>query len=345
MLKNIGFINPYLNNASHSLKEGGYTLEEPVDFSHNVAGNHRFDKVNYWVTIGGKSSSKSIDVFDDKHYESYKSGGDHAYKLKIYKDKIDIIRISNNQTITIPSESTDFYIHICCTLHDIKTKPYTDYYCKQATTGSFTLINSSIMSINSAGIKFYAIQQYNLVESNANKIPSNAPELFNTSTSNYLNRTLIPNQAYKFFVHFIRKNGSATTGFEITNKDSNYFNNDKLIHNNGTYSNPIYLPKFTGIDIPDNYIGCFITYEKLDFKVSPFVWIPGTSKNNAIAINNTANLYNIDGLNGDVIYKDDSKEYTDSDFDGIKITNMEHVNKSTIEKDVKFNQIYLLVKV
>lgn len=335
LLKNIGFINPYLNNASHSLKEGGYTLEEPVDFSHKVAGNHRFDKVNYWVTIGGKSSSEKIGVFDDKYYERYKNGGDHAYKLKIYKDKIDIIRISNNQTITIPSESTDFYIHICCTLHDIKTKPYTDYYCKQATTGSFTLISSNIMNMNSAGIKFYAIQQYNLVESNANKIPSNAPELFNTSTSNYLNRTLIPNQAYKFFVHFIRKNGSATTGFEITNKDSNYFNKDKLIHNNSTYSNPIYLPKFTGIDIPDNYIGCFITYEKLDFKVSPFVWIPGTSKNNAIAINNTANLYNIDGLNGDVIYKDDSKEYTDSDFAGIKITNMEHVNKSTIEKRCK----------
>lgn len=337
LLKNIGFVNIYLNNASHSLKEGGYILESPIEFTHRVYGDTTFlfDKVNYYVYIGGNTPNTSMCIFEDKHYKSYQVGGEYNYKVKVYKDKIDVIR--SDKTITIPSEANNCYIAICCTLHDKNAVEANSYlYCIQSLQGGFDKADFDPFHYKRSKIKFYSIQNYVQVSGNSNNAPSTAPELFNTSTSNYLNRTLIPNQAYKFFVHFIRKNGSATTGFEITNKDSNYFNEDsKLIHNNATSSNPIYLPKFTNISIPNNYIGCFITYEKLDFKVSPFVWIPGTSKNDAIAINNTANLYNIDGLNGDVIYKDDSKEYTNSDFNGIKITNMEHVNKSTIEKRCK----------
>lgn len=335
LLKNIGFINAYLNNASHSLKEGGYTLESPIEFTHKVYGDRKFlfDKVSYYVYIGGNTSNTSIPVFEDKFYEDYKIGGKHAYKIKVYKDKIDII--GNDKTITIPSEPNDCYIAICCHLHDKNAiEANSNNYCQQSLEGGFTMFTS--IPFQKSAIKFYSIQNYIQLTSDEDKTPLKAPEKFNTDTSNYLNRSLIPNQAYNFFAHFIRKNGSVTTGFKITNKDVEYFDKDgRLIHNNNTYANAIYLPKFTGIDIPDNYTGCFITYEKLDFKVSPFVWIPGTSKNNAIAINNTANLYNIDGLNGDVIYKDDTKLYEDSDFAGIKITNMEHVNKSTIEKRCK----------
>lgn len=335
LLKNIGFINAYLNNASHSLKEGGYTLESPIEFTHKVYGDRKFlfDKVSYYVYIGGNTSNTSIPVFEDKFYEDYKIGGKHAYKIKVYKDKIDII--GNDKTITIPSEPNDCYIAICCHLHDKNAiEANSNNYCQQSLEGGFTMFTS--IPFQKSAIKFYSIQSYIQLTSDEDKTPLKAPEKFNTDTSNYLNRSLIPNQAYNFFAHFIRKNGSVTTGFKITNKDVEYFDKDgRLIHNNNTYANAIYLPKFTGIDIPHNYTGCFITYEKLDFKVSPFVWIPGTSKNNAIAINNTANLYNIDGLNGDVIYKDDTKLYENSDFAGIKITNMEHVNKSTIEKRCK----------
>lgn len=335
LLKNIGFINAYLNNASHSLKEGGYTLESPIEFTHKVYGDRKFlfDKVSYYVYIGGNTSNTSIPVFEDKFYEDYKIGGKHAYKIKVYKDKIDII--GNDKTITIPSEPNDCYIAICCHLHDKNAiEANSNNYCQQSLEGGFTMFTSILFQ--KSAIKFYSIQSYIQLTSDEDKTPLKAPEKFNTDTSNYLNRSLIPNQAYNFFAHFIRKNGSVTTGFKITNKDVEYFDKDgRLIHNNNTYANAIYLPKFTGIDIPDNYTGCFITYEKLDFKVSPFVWIPGTSKNNAIAINNTANLYNIDGLNGDIIYKDDTKLYENSDFAGIKITNMEHVNKSTIEKRCK----------
>lgn len=339
LLKNIGFVNTYLNNASHSLKEGGYELDTPIEYkpSNPHFSSHVFDKVSYWVYIGGTSVKTHIQLFDDKLYRDFQIGGKHAYKIKVYNDKIDIFSKDykgRDISTTIPSQSDNYYIGICCSLHDKSAiEANSNLVCQQTMGGNFGSLNFDIAP--KPVLKFYSVQNYIQVSGGSNNTPSNAPEIFNTNTSNYLNRTLIPNQAYKFFVHFIRKNGSSTTGFEITNKDDKYFDtNGKLTYNNELNANTIFLPRFKYIEIPNNYIGCFITYEKLDFKVSPFVCIPGTGKNDAIVINSTANLYNIDGLNGDVAYKDKYNQY-ESDLNGIKITNMEHVNKSTIEKRCK----------
>ena len=63
--------------------------------------------------------------------------------------------------------------------------------------------------------------------------------------------TLVPYQHYKFYLHYIRKNGEITNGYQIKN----------------TYIAPavapgtLIYPEFSNIEYPDDYIACFITIQ------------------------------------------------------------------------------------
>lgn len=88
----------------------------------------------------------------------------------------------------------------------------------------------------------YGIGKTVLNSKNTNLAPS-----VNTAT---INRTLIPKQKYKTFIHFIRTDGTATLGYFIENDfDTNFDGKIKALN-------------ITNIKIPEGYKGFFITYEK-----------------------------------------------------------------------------------
>lgn len=121
-------------------------------------------------------------------------------------------------------------------------------------------------------------------------------------------KSLIPGQVYAFYIHYIRKDGSATNGFLIENdcdKDNNvatengYF--DLFINNisnrlfrtpNPTVEDTLIFAKFEVPDIPDDYIGYFMSYEKVEDNVYSTVALETEG------VTNTALQYNIDSIQG-----------------------------------------------
>lgn len=66
-------------------------------------------------------------------------------------------------------------------------------------------------------------------------------------------RTLMPGETYKFFVHYVRADGSYTNGLSVGNTHT--------VSDTADYKY-IYRVEFSNIKIPDGYIGCFFSYEK-----------------------------------------------------------------------------------
>lgn len=121
-------------------------------------------------------------------------------------------------------------------------------------------------------------------------------------------KSLIPGQIYAFYIHYIRKDGSATNGFLLDN-DSDKENNvaiengyfDLFINNisnrlfrtpNPTAKDILVFPKFEVTNVPDGYIGYFISYEKVEDNVCSTVALE------IEGVTNTALQYNIDSIQG-----------------------------------------------
>lgn len=122
------------------------------------------------------------------------------------------------------------------------------------------------------------------------------------------NRSLIPGQVYNFFIHLIRKDGSHTEGYQLKNKstssndrisgyDNDFLNNSYDFYNKDFYFQcPRFIPLKTHSDngsikiypnefliVPifdidqslfnDEYVGYFISYEKIEITSIPVVSI------------------------------------------------------------------------
>lgn len=121
-------------------------------------------------------------------------------------------------------------------------------------------------------------------------------------------KTLLPYEHYKFYIHYIRKDGSYTDGIEIAD-----VNNITIPVSTAHYI-PRFSIKFDGITNPNNlYIGCFITYAKL--KPSFNVYIEKVNGNiiyaksndyqlNLINVQNAklTSLFKFDRVNGIITY-------------------------------------------
>ena len=143
------------------------------------------------------------------------------------------------------------------------------------------------------------------------------------------NRTLLPYQYYNFFVHYIRKDGSATLGFPILPMPVAY------VHN--TYGN-VLIPKFTvkqptdELGQPDNqYVGYFISYEDIDKNVDE-VYIISANNRDPLVITNSKYLYDLDTIRG-------SKIIIDSEPHNVAIANMKFVENRLIENHVAIEGI------
>lgn len=109
-------------------------------------------------------------------------------------------------------------------------------------------------------------------------------------TSGANNRTLHPYQKYKFFIHYVRKDGSFTLGFPITNDEVSY-----ALASGAT----VIIPRFKAVN-PDvsQYVGYFISYEDVESTVDCVYITFNNSTDQLLAFTNAQYLYDLDTIRG-----------------------------------------------
>lgn len=132
-------------------------------------------------------------------------------------------------------------------------------------------------------------------------------------------RSLIPRQLYNFFIHYIRKDGSVTPGYNIGTA--------KFLSNGG-----VIIPSFIGITKPANsdVVGYFISYEEVE-RNADCVYITSydsdkTKMTNALQLYNIENYY----IKGSTIWIDDTKYVVDE-------TLIKYIENRLIENHVEVN--------
>ena len=127
-----------------------------------------------------------------------------------------------------------------------------------------------------------------------------------TVDNSNINRSLIPHQRYNIFIHYIRKDGSYTNGYNIgvssiygasVNLDIKYFN-------------------FKVSNIPSDYIGYFFSYENIEYNSIPVISIDNTSESGRTKFTNSAYIYNNEPIFGNILAPD--KDITNKLFSNNK---------------------------
>lgn len=180
----------------------------------------------------------------------------------------------------------------------------------------------------------------------------------NDSMINYFNHTLLPYQYYKFYIHFIRKNGTVTDGYLITNSSGNtrlvpILNDDsenficfKVVPQSGDYK--LYYPVFTCnlSSLPDNCIGYFFTYEQIEQKVIPIVVTKAyASTGNVLSsheVNSSSYLYDIDSIHGKYINDDTTNDITNITFRDSNVRERNATISISSDKQLVTRETYLL---
>ena len=70
-------------------------------------------------------------------------------------------------------------------------------------------------------------------------------------------KSLLPFTDYNLYVHYIKKNGVATNGYLLDNRSFSLPEFDE------SFEHSVIYPTFDNITLPDNYIGCFFSIEKV----------------------------------------------------------------------------------
>lgn len=135
------------------------------------------------------------------------------------------------------------------------------------------------------------------------------------------NRTLHPHQDYKFFIHYVRKDGSFTLGFPITTNAVKY--------SLASGANVI-IPRFKAVN-PDasEYVGYFISYEDVESTVDCVYITFNNSTNQILAFTNAKFLYDLDTIRG-----------TKIKIDGADVT-ISQTALSYIESRLSYNHLEL----
>lgn len=100
-----------------------------------------------------------------------------------------------------------------------------------------------------------------------------------------INKTLIPFQTYNIYIHFIRPDGSFTNGYFL--RSLNTANND----------NPINYISIQATNIPDKYIGYFLTYEEIETNAIYVNKLFGDTS--SMNISTAGFIYNSESIYGD----------------------------------------------
>lgn len=175
----------------------------------------------------------------------------------------------------------------------------------------------------------------------------------NNATSPFNNfRSLIPGQIYSFYIHYIRKDGSATNGFIIQNEVDEESGQDIIaessdtgvkfdvvVNNVGnklfkvptvTEDSTIVFPRFKVDVIPSNYIGWFCSYEKVEDMAYPCTVVNGELNGNRYTVTNTNFEYKEDSIQGNKFFSIKSEN-----IKGDTETLTSHI-KPTIHPNISF---------
>ncbi len=111
---------------------------------------------------------------------------------------------------------------------------------------------------------------------------------------NDINRSLIYNQKYNLFIHYIRKDGSCTNGYNI---GVFIANQTKIVY-----------PVIEVYYIPSEFIGYFISYEDVEYNVSPAhaIKVTDTDLGKDVYLTTTPFIYENESINGDKFYAKES---------------------------------------
>lgn len=191
-----------------------------------------------------------------------------------------------------------------------------------------------------------------------------------------INRTLIPGGIYNFFIHFIDKYGISTQGYKLNTVVDNSTlltitnsNNDVLFKipfedvtiEDNKYKYPVYKLKINVPNIPEGYIGYYLSYEKYENTIMPGIIciedindsLNGVQSYKPYLSNKNINFYSAD-LNNDKVdlnynklvilnknifnnFTESNKEQVDSTFEFYTNLNVPQVNSSSynnVEYDV-----------
>lgn len=285
-------------------------------------------KFELWIGIIASGTSKQVCIYD-----SHVQKAVNISKIVIRNGYI-VITVAGTEYLI--NKRTDFQVLIKQDLFFVAASMQTQigFYNQPLITGS--------------EYHYYAGYGMNSSAYEATTISSsNATSPFNNF------RSLIPGQIYSFYIHYIRKDGSATNGFIIQNevdetiaKDSG----DKLADTNDPFdvvinnvgnklfrvptikdSNLLVFPRFRVDSIPNNYIGWFCTYEKVEDMAYPCIVEDGSLNGNRFTVTNTNFEYKEDSIQGNKYFKLDDDKITDNNTESL--TN--HI-KATIHPNVSF---------
>ncbi len=285
-------------------------------------------KFELWIGIIASGTSKQVCIYD-----SHVQKAINISKIVIRNGYI-VITVAGTEYLI--NKSTDFQVLIKQDLFFVSAPMQTQigFYNQPLITGS--------------NYHYYAGYGMNSSAYEATTISSaNATSPFNNF------RSLIPGQIYSFYIHYIRKDGSATNGFIIQNEvdeTTTKASGDKLADTNDPFdvvinnvgnklfrvptikdSNLLVFPRFRVDSIPNNYIGWFCTYEKVEDMAYPCIVEDGTLNGNRFTVTNTNFEYKEDSIQGNKYFKLDDDKITDNNTESL--TN--HI-KATIHPNVSF---------
>lgn len=285
-------------------------------------------KFELWIGIISSGTSKQVCIYD-----SHVQKAVNISKIVIRNGYI-VITVAGTEYLI--NKSTDFQVLIEQDLFFAAASMQTQigFYNQPLITGNNYHYNAGY-GMNSSAYEATTISS------------ANATSPFNNF------RSLIPGQIYSFYIHYIRKDGSATNGFIIQNKvdeTTTKASGDKLADTNDPFdvvvnnvgnklfrvptikdSNLLVFPRFKVDSIPNNYIGWFCTYEKVEDMAYPCIVEDGTLNGNRFTVTNTNFEYKEDSIQGNKYFKLDDDKITDNNTESL--TN--HI-KATIHPNVSF---------
>ena len=285
-------------------------------------------KFELWIGIIASGTSKQVCIYD-----SHVQKAVNISKIVIRNGYI-VITVAGTEYLI--NKSTDFQVLIEQDLFFVSAPMQTQigFYNQPLITGSNYHYNAGY-GMNSSAYEATTISS------------ANATSPFNNF------RSLIPGQIYSFYIHYIRKDGSATNGFIIQNEideTTAKASGDKLADTNDPFdvvvnnvgnklfrvptikdSNLLVFPRFRVDSIPNNYIGWFCTYEKVEDMAYPCIVEDGTLNGNRFTVTNTNFEYKEDSIQGNKYFKLDDDKITDNNTESL--TN--HI-KATIHPNVSF---------
>lgn len=166
------------------------------------------------------------------------------------------------------------------------------------------------------------------------------PDYYSIHKDTYL-KTLIPNQIYSFYIHFVRRDGSYTNGYKIPNRapidSDNQFipvtnsNGDKLFkvpNVDKTIFSPIFIrvPKING------YIGHFLSYEKVEQNTCTLIYLGHKAGDiNTMYFTSTEVIFDLDYIQSTKLQKIGENKFID--LKSIKVINNNGVKVIEIVSD------------